>query len=102
MTAKQLLFILLFSPLWGQEDILVGLTVMDVVTTHYILSTGGMELNPLLPAENLGALAGVKLIITYCYLKTKPPKKQIWVIVGLISTAVINNLWQIHKWEQRE
>ena len=99
--AKDLGFILLSASLWGQDttasSVLIGLTVMDVVTTNYIMATGGIELNPLLPADNLFALAAIRGIIVVAYLATKPPKLHIWILNIITSTAVVNNLWQIHK-----
>ena len=98
---KYLLIILLSASLWGQDstasNVLIGLTVMDVVTTNYIAMTGGKELNPLLPAGDLFALAAIRGVIVVAYLATKPPKLHIWILNIITSTAVVNNLWQIRK-----
>ncbi len=88
---------LLSTPINAQEDILVALTVMDIVTTNFIAVTGGVELNPLLPANDLGKLILIKSIILVVYLKTSPSKWQVWVMNIVVSTAVVNNLWQIEN-----
>ena len=84
------------STLHAQEDMLIGLTVADVMTTSYIVNTGGVEFNPLLPAENLAVMILIKGILVTLYLRTEPPKKHVWVMNFILSTAVINNIYQIN------
>ena len=85
----------------AQEKILIGLTLADIATTGYIISTGGTELNPLLPDDNIPTIAVIKIVLLVVYLKTDPPKKQIWFMNFLTSTAVLNNFYQIIKHERR-
>ena len=92
-----LILIICGAPLSAQEDVLIGIAVMDVITTHYIATTGGQELNPLVPANDLPAYVAIKAVLIAAYLNTKPPKRHIWLMNILTSTGVINNLYQIHR-----
>ena len=97
---KLLIIIILLSVhLEAQEKTLITLTLADIATTGYIISTGGHELNPLLPKDNIPAIAVIKMAIVIGYLKTNPSKKEIWFMSFITSTAVINNLYQIIKYQ---
>lgn len=102
---KYLTLLFLSASLSAQDstasNVFIGLTVMDVITTNYIMNTGGVELNPLLPADDLFALGAIKGVLAVAYLKANPPKKHIWIINIIMSTATINNLWQIHKYNRK-
>lgn len=97
---KFLLILLLVAPLLGQEQdktILLGLTVADVITTSYVISTGGMEANPIARpmVENPGLYLGVRLVVTAIYLNSNPTKKQTRFLNSVLGLFVANNLYQI-------
>jgi len=81
---------------------LVGANVGDAYTTHRILRTGGVELNPLLP-DSPGrflvakvALTGVQVVALREYRKRHPKAA---VVLGVIATvlpciAIVHNLRQ--------
>ncbi len=90
-----ILALLLSTQVEAQEKTFIGLTLADIATTGYIISTGGHELNPLLPEDNIPLLAVIKIAIAIGYLKTEPSKKELWIMNFIISTPVINNTYQI-------
>lgn len=94
---RYLIILLLVTGVHAQEKTFIALQAMDTATTVYILSTGGQELNPLLPEDNIPALVIIKAVVTIMYLKMDPPKKEMWLINILTATAVINNAYQIGK-----
>ena len=101
---KFLLILFLTVPLLGQgteqdKAVLLGLTVADVITTSYILSTGGMEANPIAApmVENPGIYLAVRLVVTAIYLNSEPTKRQTRFLNGILGLFVANNLYQIMK-----
>ena len=77
-----------------QRKILIGLTCADMMTTAYGLSTGGRELNPLLPQDIRGIVA-INIIGSIWYLSTEPSKKELWLVNIITSMVVTSNINQI-------
>ena len=98
---RYLLLLLLVVPLSAQDDktILLGITVMDVITTNHILDIGGVELNPIVRplTERQFLFLAIKLGATYFFLNRKPTKKQIRTANLVLGSVVVNNLYQIRK-----
>ena len=102
---KYLLMLLLVAPLLGQEQdkaILIGLTATDVITTSYILRTGGFEMNPLVEpiADNMVLYSAVKVMVVAAYLNSNPSKNNIRIVNFITALVVGNNFYQIITKEQ--
>ncbi len=97
---RYLIALLLITTAHAQERTFIALQAMDTATTAYILSTGGHEINPLLP-DKIPALVIIKAVVSIIYLKMEPSKRELWFMNFLLSTAVINNAWQIGKRSRR-
>ncbi len=94
----------LTAPLLGQgteqdKAVLVALTVADVITTSYIIGTGGVEANPIARplVEPPGLYLGLRLAVTAIYLNSEPKKRQTRFLNSVLGLFVVNNLYQIIK-----
>lgn len=79
-----------------QKKISIGLTIVDMATTAYGLSTGGRELNPLL-SQDIRVIVAINIIGSAWYLSTNPSKKELWLVNIITSMVVASNINQIIK-----
>lgn len=92
------------SSMQEQEDKLLEVkrvaqtvSILDSVTTHVIIHSGGVEMNPLINTSPVGliALAGAKLALLEYADRTQSPKekaKTFSAFSGLFTGVTVNNL----------
>lgn len=92
---------------------LVGLQILDLLTTNYVLSRGGIELNtvwfqipilnklPLIQEMVVGKIIGM-IFIAICLLLVYSTLPMLTILAGLLVIGVyiivvINNAYQVYK-----